>query len=115
MRDHRPAGLGIAEGCRLMGIARSTYYDRSTAGLDDTALVEAIAGIYDAFEAYGWRRVRAALRQQGIVGNQKWIRRLMRVRGLQPAGGSYGRPTATTISRSSATGGRRWPSMVPTG
>ena len=27
IRDHRPPGLSIAEGCRLMGIARSTYYD----------------------------------------------------------------------------------------
>jgi putative transposase len=67
-----------------MGIARSTYYDRSSAGCDDTVLVEAIAGICDAFEAYGWRRVRAALRQQGIVANHKRIRRLMREHGLQP-------------------------------
>ena len=67
-----------------MGIARSTYYDRPQAQLDDTALVQAIAGICDAFEAYGWRRVRAALRQQGIVVNHKRIRRLMREHGLQP-------------------------------
>ena len=31
VRDHRPTGLGVAEGCRLMGIARSTYYDRPRA------------------------------------------------------------------------------------
>ena len=67
-----------------MGIARSTYYDRPQAHFDDTALVQAIAGICDAFEAYGWRRVRAALRQQGIVVNHKRIRRLMREHGLQP-------------------------------
>src|SRR5262249_34474878 len=76
--------LGVAEGCRLMGIARSTYYNRSSASRDDTALVAAIAGICDAFEAYGWRRVRAALRQQGIVANHKRIRRLMRLHGRQP-------------------------------
>ena len=34
-----------------MGIARSTYFDRSPAGLDDTALAEAIAGICGEFEA----------------------------------------------------------------
>ena len=27
-----------------MGIARSTYYDRPEIGVDDTAIVEAIAG-----------------------------------------------------------------------
>jgi putative transposase len=67
-----------------MGIARSTYYDRPALTIDDTALVEAIAAICDEFEAYGWRRVRAALRQQGIVANHKKIRRLMREHDLQP-------------------------------
>jgi putative transposase len=67
-----------------MGIARSTYYDTSEAKLDDTALVEAICAICDEFEAYGWRRVQAALRLQGIVVNHKKIRRLMREHDLQP-------------------------------
>ena len=67
-----------------MGIARSTYYDRPQARIDDTTLVGAIAGMGDELEAYGWRRVRAALRQQGITANHKRIRRLMREHGLQP-------------------------------
>jgi putative transposase len=67
-----------------MGIARSTYYDMPGAKLDDTALVEAICAICDEFEAYGWRRVQAALRLQGIVVNHKKIRRLMREHDLQP-------------------------------
>jgi putative transposase len=48
------------------------------------ALVEAMAAICDEFEAYGWRRVQAALRQQGMVVNHKKVRRLMREHGLQP-------------------------------
>ena len=67
-----------------MGIARSTYYDTPEAKLDDTALVEAICVICDEFEAYGWRRVQAALRLEGIVVNHKKIRRLMREHDLQP-------------------------------
>jgi putative transposase len=67
-----------------MGIPRSTYYDRPQAQIDDTVLVAAIAGICEEFEAYGWRRVRAALRQQGITANHKRVRRLMREHGLQP-------------------------------
>ena len=61
-----------------------TYYDRSDLSLDDTAIVEAIAAICNKFEAYGWRRVRAALRQQGVVVNHKKIRRLMQEHDLQP-------------------------------
>src|SRR3546814_5339435 len=43
-----------------------------------------MAAICDAFEAYGYRRVGAAPRHQGIGVNHKKIRRLMREHGLQP-------------------------------
>ena len=67
-----------------MGLARSAYYDAPTRAADDTALVEAMAAVCEAFEAYGWRRVQAALRQQGLVVNPKKVRRLMREHDLQP-------------------------------
>lgn len=67
-----------------MGLARSTFYDAATRSVDDTALVEAMAAICTSFEAYGWRRVQAALRQQGLVVNHKKVRRLMREHDLQP-------------------------------
>ena len=67
-----------------MGIARSTFYGSTPAPADDTAIVEAIAVLCDEFECYGWRRVRAALRQQGLIVNHKKIKRLMREHGLQP-------------------------------
>ncbi len=67
-----------------MGIARSTFYDAPRVELDDTALIEAMATICDEFEAYGWRRVGAALRQRGMVVNHKKVRRLMREHDLQP-------------------------------
>ena len=66
-----------------MGIARATYYETSATS-DDTAIVEAISAICDEFEHYGWRRVRAALRHQGMVVNHKKIKRLMREHDLQP-------------------------------
>jgi putative transposase len=75
---------------------RSTYYDRSEKPGDDTAIVEAIATICDEFEHYGWRRVQAALRQQGLIVNHKKIRRLMREQDLQPR--LHRRFTVTTDS-----------------
>ncbi|MER8899551.1 IS3 family transposase [Mesorhizobium sp. M0676] len=74
----------MAEGCRLMGIARSTYYDQPETAVDDTELVETMGEISDSFEAYGYRRLQAALRQRGIVVNHKEARRLMREHDLQP-------------------------------
>jgi putative transposase len=67
-----------------MGMARSTFYDEPIRAADDTAIVAAMAGICDEFEHYGWRRVQAALRQQGVVVNHKKVRRLMREHDLQP-------------------------------
>ena len=67
-----------------MGIARSTYYDRPEKAADDTAIVEVMFAICDEFEFYGYRRVGAALRQQGMAVNHKKIRRLMREHDLQP-------------------------------
>lgn len=67
-----------------MGISRSTYYETPLSGLDDTAIVEAIARICDEFEHYGWRRVQAALRHQGLLVNHKKVKRLMREHHLQP-------------------------------
>ncbi|MEH2474476.1 putative transposase [Nitrobacteraceae bacterium AZCC 2161] len=67
-----------------MRMARSTFYDQPIRPADDTAIVAAMAGICDEFEHYGWRRVQAALKQQGVVVNHKKVRRLMRERDLQP-------------------------------
>jgi putative transposase len=67
-----------------MGIARSTYYDQPRVAIDDTTLVVAMVEIADAFEAYGYRRMQAALRHRGIVVNHKKLRRLMREHDLRP-------------------------------
>ncbi len=67
-----------------MGIARSTYYDAPSVRLDNAELLSAITAICDEFEAYGWRRVQAALRHQGVIANHKRIKRLMQEHDLQP-------------------------------
>jgi putative transposase len=67
-----------------MGLARSTFYDVAPAPLGVDELVVRIGAICDEFECYGYRRVGAALRQQGVVVNGKKLRRLMREHGLQP-------------------------------
>ena len=66
-------------------------------------LVARIGAICDEFECYGYRRVGAALRQQGIVVNGKKLRRLMREHDLQrrDGGATSSPPTATTPGRSS--------------
>ena len=67
-----------------MGIARSTYYEDPKGSADDTALVETMHAIKDEFEAYGWRRMQAALRHRGWIVNHKKVKRLMREHALHP-------------------------------
>ena len=67
-----------------MGLPRSTYYDATIREADDAEIVATMKAICDEFEAYGYRRVGAELRQRGIIVNSKKIRRLMREHDLQP-------------------------------
>ena len=67
-----------------MRLARSTFYDSPAAPLSDDEIVAGMRSICEEFELYGYRRVGAALRQQGIVVNSKKVRRLMREHELQP-------------------------------
>src|SRR3979409_394841 len=39
IRHSRPDGISITEGCRLMGIGRSTFYDTPDAGASDAPTV----------------------------------------------------------------------------
>jgi putative transposase len=67
-----------------MGLPRSTFYDAPVVPVDDGVIVARITAICDEFEAYGYRRVGAELRHQGIVVNGKKLRWLMREHDLQP-------------------------------
>ena len=66
-----------------MGLARSSFYDAPRVEVDEGEIVARIQAICEEFEMYGYRRVGAALRHQGVVVNGKKVRRLMREYGLQ--------------------------------
>jgi hypothetical protein len=85
-----------------MGIPRSTFYDAPAIAAGDDEILTSINSICDGFEAYGYRRVGAVLRQQGVIVNSKKVRRLMREHGLQPSAGAGSslRRTAITTARS---------------
>jgi putative transposase len=67
--------------CRLAGLPRATYY-RHLAGRNDEAgeceLRDVIQRICLKHRFYGYRRVTAVLRRQGMVVNAKKVQRLMR-------------------------------------
>lgn len=66
-----------------MGLARSTYYDEPKAmSADDARLVTRIAEICAEWPRYGYRRVAAQLRHDGLIVNHKKVMRLMKENGL---------------------------------
>ena len=67
-----------------MALPRSTYYDAPAEPATDAEILGHMEAIRDEFEAYGYRRVGAELRHQGIFVNAKKIRRLMREHDMQP-------------------------------
>ena len=61
-----------------MGISRSSFYALPADKPNDTKIVVEMRAIADEFEAYGYRRMSAELRQRGLLVNAKKVRRLMR-------------------------------------
>jgi putative transposase len=74
--------------CSVLGVSRAGYYawkDRPASARHrrDEELVDAISSIHAESKAtYGWPRIHAELRHQGICASRKRIARLMRRAGL---------------------------------
>jgi putative transposase len=66
-----------------MDVPRSSFYRASSDPADDTALVERMHAIQAEFPAYGYRRIAAQLRAEGVLVNRKRVARLMRLHGKQ--------------------------------
>ena len=71
------------------------------------SLLSRIGAICDGFECYGYRRVGAALRHQGVVVDGKKLRRLMREQGLQPK-----RRRRSVVTSDSDHGGPIYPDLA---
>ena len=50
--------------------------------LKDTFILEKIGGIATVFPSYGYRRITAALKREGMVVNHKRVYRIMRANGI---------------------------------
>ena len=78
----RPQGeLTVERMCALAGVSRAGYYRRWRASAprqEETAVRDAIQRVVLANRRYGYRRIAAQLRRDGLVANHKRVLRLMR-------------------------------------
>jgi putative transposase len=82
--DHDDPALPIVAQCRLLKVARSSfYYQPIPVSVDDLAVMRRMDELYLAHPFYGSRRMAAILRREGWSVNRKRVRRLMRLMGLR--------------------------------
>lgn len=93
---HKP--LGIREQCRLLGVNRSRIYYQPSPR-DEGPLVGRIEALYQAYPMYGYRRLTACLRREGLSVNGKRVLGLMRRQGLYAI---YPGPHTTRVNKAHA-------------
>lgn len=70
--------------CKLIGLARSSYYYKPRYfRSDDLMVMRLIDEQYTRTPFYGIRRITAVLRRLGYITNHKKVARLMRIMGLE--------------------------------
>jgi len=78
-------GLTVEQMCALSGLRRAGYYRHLRASAprqEETAVRDAIQRVALSNRRYGYRRIAAQLRRDGMVANHKRVLRLMRADNL---------------------------------
>jgi putative transposase len=77
--------LTLLRACALAGVSRSSFYYRARPRAehsDRQRVVPRLHQLAERFPRYGWRRMQAQLRAEGMRLNHKPLRRLLREQGL---------------------------------
>ena len=90
-------GYAISLVCRVLGLARSSFYRRPTAQAPDPAQTAAILAVAGQWPTYGYRRVQAQLQREAQPLSERRVRQLMDILGLK--GKTPQKKVATTNSR----------------
>jgi putative transposase len=77
-------GLGrAAQACRALELARSSYYGVARMGTGSQRMRQQIVALSDKHPRYGYRRITALLRREGMEINAKRVQRVRRQEALQ--------------------------------
>ena len=102
------ADYPISVVCEIVDYPRSSfYYAGAVADLDEAGARQAVSRLAEQWPTYGYRRITAQLKREGLVINSKRVRRLMHELGL--AAKPAKRKIRTT---NSAHGFVRYPNLV---
>jgi putative transposase len=90
-------GYAVSLVCRVLGLARSSYYRPPTPQTSDPALAQAVQAVAGQWPTYGYRRLQAQLRRADQPVSERRLRQMMGALGLQ--GKKAPKKVATTNSR----------------
>lgn len=68
--------------CQVLDLPRSSYYARPTVPEPEPTLVAAVEQVLMRWPTYGYRRVRAQLRRDGIPASERQVRTVLRQLGV---------------------------------
>jgi putative transposase len=77
------ASLSLRRKTELLKVTRSKLYYQPKARPNEDKIIEKILDIYEAHPIYGYRRMTAILRRQGVIINHKKVRKLMKMLNLK--------------------------------
>ena len=72
-----------AQACRAMGLARSSYYRAGSPSAESRKTHQQIVALSEKHPRYGYRRITALLRREGMEINAKRVQRVRRQEALQ--------------------------------
>jgi len=72
-----------AQGCRALGLARSSFYRRSLVSVESRRIRKEIIDLSVKHPRYGYRRITALLRRDGFEVNAKRVARIRREEGFK--------------------------------
>lgn len=73
----------VAQACRAIGLARSSFYRPSGLSRRSRGVHKQIVQLSEKHPRYGYRRITVLLRRSGLTINAKRVQRLRRVAGMQ--------------------------------
>ena len=76
-------GVSIRRACKVLGIPRSTYHHPREMSVEEKLLRSRIIDLATQFGRYGYRRIAALLRNDGLEVNHKRVERIWREEGLK--------------------------------
>ena len=76
-------GASIRRVCKVLGVPRSTYHQSREMSIEEKLLRSRIIDLATQYGRYGYRRITALLRNEGLEINHKRVERIWREEGLK--------------------------------